>query len=95
MSYTVLSRSWIKARKPHKCVLCAEIISIGEVYYHENGIFDGIFQEVKLHSICRDIVGEYIDDYLESGMSFTYDEVWDWYCEKERDDELHHCKYEL
>jgi hypothetical protein len=35
MSYQLIHRGFRKARKPHKCVWCAEVINVGERYEHE------------------------------------------------------------
>lgn len=54
MSYTLLSESFPKARKEHRCIWCGQTIQIGEKYRREKSVYDGEFQDHKWHLECNE-----------------------------------------
>ena len=51
--YTLIRETWPKARKPHRCIWCGQIIPIGEQHCHEVSRYDD-FQDYRWHRECRD-----------------------------------------
>lgn len=49
-----------KARKDHQCTYCAELISKGDAYAHQTGVYDGSWYTSKMHPEC-------FDDLCEQG----------------------------
>ena len=45
----------VKARKPHRCCECAEVIQPGESYERFSGRWDGVFEVYKTCRICQEI----------------------------------------
>lgn len=72
--YTQLSIRKSIAKKEYKCELCSKPITIGSKYEREVGIFEGDFQSVKLHELCRKLCNEYNDD----GESYYFTDVYEW-----------------
>ena len=59
-----------KARKPHTCSYCGEVIQPGEIYNHDVLAYDGNMYEWKSHQKCMYIataLWEYIDP--DEGMT--------------------------
>lgn len=75
--YTKLSLTTPIAKKEHKCELCSKPIPIGSRYDREVGVFEGNFQSVKLHEICRELCNEYCD-----GESYYFTDVYEWATEE-------------
>jgi hypothetical protein len=50
--YHCFSIKVVTARKPHRCIWCAQIIAIGDKYTHEKSIYDGNFQNHHWHGEC-------------------------------------------
>ena len=53
-SYTEIERVIHKARKPHRCIWCSEVIEIGERYEYERCVFEGDPQSNHWHLECRE-----------------------------------------
>lgn len=66
----IIKRKEKKARKPHKCCYCGEIIKRGETYDWSKQICDGQFYEWSCHLSCSRVASS-IWDYVEpdDGMS--------------------------
>lgn len=47
------------ARKPHKCEYCLGPIPKGEKHYHYSGMFDGEWQNWRMHAECYT---DYVDN---------------------------------
>lgn len=52
MTYHLLSKAWIAARKPHRCIWCCGKIAPTEVYCREASIYDGYHQNHAWHWDC-------------------------------------------
>jgi len=65
---TELSYTQPKARKIHKCVWCGEPILIGEQHHKWVGIFEGDFNNWRMHDECWDAADrERSEDYHSDG----------------------------
>jgi hypothetical protein len=53
MSWTHMSDTMPKARKPHRCYLCGEAIEIGESHVHRTGKRDGHLCSDRFHVECE------------------------------------------
>lgn len=53
-SYTEIERVVHKARKPHKCTWCGEMIVVGERYERERCVFEGDPQTNCFHLECAE-----------------------------------------
>jgi hypothetical protein len=62
MSYALLSDTWPRARKQHRCIWCGEPIAVGETYRHERSVYDGAMQDHKWHRECDADFRESLDD---------------------------------
>lgn len=51
-TFTALSK-WVVARKRHRCDGCWGPIPVGEEHYYWRGVFDGAWQENRLHRECE------------------------------------------
>jgi len=51
-----------KARKPHKCTECRRVISHGETYLHEKGLWEGRWETYKTCAECLEIRNEFFCD---------------------------------
>jgi hypothetical protein len=72
---TVLSRSLPKARKPHKCHECKELIEPGERYERVSTLYDGNFDEHKTCLGCISIRDEFFKDgYFYCGIIEAFEE---------------------
>lgn len=60
--YTHLGTGMHKARKKHSCMWCGEIIEVGTLYVRSRSIYDGDFQELKLHTECDCALDESVKD---------------------------------
>ena len=40
------------ARKIHRCEWCGQIIPVGEKHVHHRGVWDGGFQDWRMHNEC-------------------------------------------
>lgn len=69
MNETLASKAR-KARKPHKCDYCGDVIQPGEVYVWSKNVWEGSIYEWHNHLKCDYVAGE-IWDYIEpdDGMS--------------------------
>ncbi|YP_010115368.1 hypothetical protein PBC5_gp51 [Sinorhizobium phage PBC5] len=68
MSYSLLDRSAIKARKPHSCIWCGHPILAGSQYVREASIYDGHFQNFAWHEACRKDADDYFDEVGEGEL---------------------------
>jgi len=50
--YEEISRSTPKARKPHRCIWCGQLIEVGERYVYVAYRFLGDFQTNHFHPEC-------------------------------------------
>lgn len=62
MSYSLLSRAAVKARKAHSCIWCCHPILPGSQYVREASIYDGHHQNFAWHEACRKDADDYFDD---------------------------------
>lgn len=62
MSYTLLSQTYPKARKVHRCIWCGQKIDKGETYVNEHSVFDGEMQNHHWHHECLDYAKEINDE---------------------------------
>lgn len=69
MSYTELKASNPKARKDYSCEWCAEKIIKGEKHFQRTYIFDGDFNNGRMHLECESAMYEIPRDYLEDGWT--------------------------
>lgn len=53
MSYTLFEDRVRKARKPHRCIWCPELIAKGETYHDERSVYDGNIQRHRWHPECQ------------------------------------------
>lgn len=53
-SYTEIERVIHKARKPHCCIWCGQMIVVGERYEYERCIFEGDPQSNHWHLECAE-----------------------------------------
>jgi len=65
MSYTLFSDFTHRAKKPHKCIWCAEPIEVKSFYKREKSVYDGHFQDHKWHEECFDAAQRYFAEYHE------------------------------
>lgn len=63
----------IKAKRPHKCTWCGQVIEIGETYKSWKSIDDSWFHN-KMHFECRDAVSDECDYYGDNEY-MPYDNV--------------------
>lgn len=45
---------WTFGRKPHRCAACQGPIPQGEKHYHYRGMYEGDWQNWRLHKECHD-----------------------------------------
>ena len=57
-SYTMIAHESRKARKPHKCIWCGEVIIAGTKYLYERCIFEGDPYSNCWHHECNDYAVE-------------------------------------
>lgn len=70
-----LAAKLVKARKPHKCTWCGEMIESGEQYHRRAGIDDdGLFWTMEIHLEC--LKAE--EEILRKDPNY-YDETWEPY----------------
>lgn len=62
---TLLSRSTPKARKPHICVWCGELIQIGEAHVHQVVKHCGDLQDSRWHLECHNASSDYFNNGAE------------------------------
>ncbi|KQZ96796.1 hypothetical protein ASD74_05945 [Rhizobium sp. Root564] len=62
MSYALLRRATVKARKSHACIWCCNEVLPGSQYIRENSIYDGHHQNFAWHEACRHDAERYFDD---------------------------------
>jgi hypothetical protein len=55
-----------KARKEHKCEWCGEPIPKGEVHYQFTGIWQGDWQNWRMHDGCHEIAS--LNNELDDGF---------------------------
>lgn len=65
MSYSLLNRSAVSARKEHRCIWCCCAILTGSQYVREASTYDGHFQNFAWHEACRKDADDYFDDVGE------------------------------
>lgn len=53
MSYVLIREAQQVARKPHRCIWCADRINVGERYVYERSVYDGQPQSLHWHLECR------------------------------------------
>lgn len=68
MSWTFLSRTEKKARKPHECIWCGQPIEKGQKYFREVGINDGDFQDNPFHPECVEACAEELRESYEDSF---------------------------
>jgi len=49
-----IADEWRKARKPHPCIWCGELIVVGERYRHWRGKWEGEVMSNDWHKECDD-----------------------------------------
>ena len=65
-----------KARKPHKCDWCRQVIEKGEQYEYQKYVYDGKIYDWKTHLACSRVASA-IWDYVEPDEGMTDDEFAD------------------
>lgn len=63
MSYQLMSESFPKAARNHRCIWCGETIFKGQSYRREKSIFEGNWQDHCWHIECDNDA----KDYFQSG----------------------------
>ena len=63
MSYTHLLDERPKARKRHRCFICACTIWPGTVYRKSSFVFDGSAYTIKEHVECARVAAKYCDSF--------------------------------
>lgn len=53
-----------KCRKEKRCMYCGQMLKVGEIYTHQTGIYDGAWQDTKMHPECFE---ECFDDMVKFG----------------------------
>lgn len=43
------------ARKPHRCDYCELPVAVGKTHVRCDGVFDGTFYTLRLHTACADL----------------------------------------
>jgi hypothetical protein len=71
-SYDFFSTERVRARKPHRCEECHQIIPVGSVYERHSGKFDGDFYSGKACLLCAEI-----RDVFSCGDSYEYGTLWE------------------
>ncbi len=56
---------WTVGRKPHRCEWCYQQIEKGEKHAHYVGVWQGAFQDWRMHEECHEAYGE---DDCEDGF---------------------------
>lgn len=75
------SESKVKARKKHTCEMCNKDIQQGELYYRENGKWDGDFFSRALHVQCHLMEADYCTEVdQEFSWSDITEYIYDEYC---------------
>ena len=72
MSMEFYSEAMVKARKRHVCEMCGKDIQPGELYYRENGKWEGDFFSRALHVQCHLMEMDYC---AEVECEFTWDSI--------------------
>jgi len=82
-----------KARKEHKCIICNQIIAVGEKYHRQSGKYEGDFFDRCLHMTCNKMMDGYCEQ--DADNEFTVDGIYDWLreiycydCDKDDDCEV-------
>lgn len=75
MSMEFYSEAKVTARKEHVCEMCGGKILPGEVYYRENGKWEGEFFSRALHVQCHLIETDYC---CEVECEFSWDSLMDY-----------------
>ena len=68
----LLSESFPKARKEHRCCECSIPIAIGQKYYRQTGRYRGTIEMLRQHMTCHEIQQVY-----SCGEGWIYGELWD------------------
>lgn len=76
---SVFNSHVLKARKPHKCFECSQLISIGAMHERVSGKWDGKWETYRFCLPCSEISREFSDGgrtfgYLWEGMGENWDE---------------------
>ena len=64
-----------KAIKQHKCCECGKEISVGEIYEHAAGKWDGVFECFKTCSVCLDLRSVFFCNGFE--FTFLREKLWE------------------
>jgi hypothetical protein len=68
MSYTELSAVIVKkGRKDHQCEWCGEQIDKGAEHFHRTYIFEGTFNDGRMHMECMKAMDESDQDAIRDG----------------------------
>ena len=54
-----------KCREEKRCMYCGQMIKVGEIYTHQTGIYDGAWQDTKMHPECFDDMIDFGDGEYE------------------------------
>ncbi len=65
MSYSLLSRSAPRARKPHRCIWCGYPTIVGSKYVREASVYDGQMQNLAFHEACVKASDDYFNEVGE------------------------------
>ena len=52
MSYCLIRKEIVTARKPHNCIWCGQLIHRTETYVREASVYDNRWQNHKWHHEC-------------------------------------------
>ena len=74
--YENLGMAVRKARKPHKCDWCGQVIEKGEQYEYQKFVYDGQMYDWKAHLACSRVASA-IWDYVDPDEGMTDDEFAD------------------
>jgi hypothetical protein len=62
-----------KARKPHRCIVCDELINPGEIYRSRSGYGDDGIVTITLHSECEEASRKWSQDQWDSHEPGEFD----------------------
>jgi hypothetical protein len=72
MSYSLISKTILKARTAHWCIWCGEAIFRGESYVHEASKYSGDLQDHRWHHECQKASGEWFHDIDEEFTPYSF-----------------------
>lgn len=71
----ILSESFSRARKPHRCDCCARSINAGQTYHRQNVVADGGFYSTKLCQRCEALYKVFWEDNGDPDYCFSLTEL--------------------